>query len=134
MNRSGYELEYNGIQNLILWTIAILFMIFIALFIPDKHRVIEVLIFLIGIPLMGILVVSTAVNLRLLYNLDVWKSIIFTAIIIILIPSIITVKYYSHYNSYLTAIPENNSVAFRITADVKYTGGSGNVGNEYNLR
>lgn len=131
MNRSGSTLEYNGIQSLILWTIATLFILFITLFIPDKHRVVEVLIFLIGVPLMGILVVSTAINLRLLYNLDVWKSIIGTAIVVLLIPSIMTVIYYSHYNSYLTAIPENNRVAFRITADVKYTGGSGNVGNEW---
>ena len=63
MNRSVSTLEYNGIQSLILWTIATLFILFITLFIPDKHRVVEVLIFLIGVPLMGILVVSTAINL-----------------------------------------------------------------------
>ena len=109
MNSNKNNPEYSGFQNLILWVITPLFMLFITLFIPDKHRVIEVLVFLIGVPLMGVVVVATSTNLSFLYGFSAWKSIIRTVIVVLLVPAIMSVMYYAHYDSYLTSACPNLS-------------------------
>ena len=126
--------EYSGFQHFVLWLIAALFMLFITLFIPDKHRTAEVLVFLLGVPLMCVVIVSTATNLAFLYNFRAWKIIARTATVLLLIPAIMATIYYSHLNSYMTAIPSDNRIAFRISAEVKQTGGSGSIGNEWSYK
>ena len=133
MKNINQNLEYNRLQQLVLWAIVLLFLLFITLLVPD-NAVIKLLIFLVGIPLVGLVVILTSTNLSLLYNFSAWKSIICTAIIFIVVPTIMTAIYYSHNNRYLSSAPTSNQVSLRITADVKRTGGVGSVGNEWSYK
>ena len=133
MKSSNQDTGYNGFQQLILWSIIPLFLLFFTLFAPDNIAV-KILIFVIGIPLIGLAVVFTSSNLSLLYSFSAWKSIICSAILFLLIPAIMTATYYSHHNTYLTSAPSDNLISLRITADVKRTGGSGSLGDELSYK
>ena len=134
MNSNKNNPKYNGFQHLVLWAIIPLFLFFITLFVPDKNIPVKTWIFVIGIVPMGLVVELTSTNLSLLYNFSAWKSIICTAIVVLLIPSIMSVTYYAHHNTYLSSAPSNNQVSLRITADVKRTGGSGSIGGEWRYK
>ncbi len=126
--------RFSRFQNVVLCSITLIFVLFIGLFIPNKYRFMGVIVFLLGLPLIGITVVSTAKKLSVLHCLNVWISIISTAILFLLVPAIMTISYFSHLNDYRTSIPSDNCIQFRINANVKKTGGSGNVGNEWSYK
>lgn len=126
--------EYSKFQNFILWLTTPIFMLFITLFIPDNYNTIEVLVFLIGIPLVGIIVFSTAINFSFLYKVSAWKIIVRTTTVILLVPTTMTLVYYNHLNNYLTTIPSNNRGTFCISIDIEKTNEFGSIGNEWSYK
>ena len=133
MKNDNQNLKYTRLQQLILWIIVPLFLLFITLLISN-NTAIKVLIFLIGLPFVGLIVVLTSIALSSLYGFSAWKSIICTAVIFLLIPAIMATIFYSHNHNYLTSAPSNNRVSLRITAVVKRTDGAGSLGNELSYK
>ena len=131
MKYNNHPQKYSRFQYAVLCAIALGFVFFITRFIPDKYRFAKTMVFLLGVPLICIVVISTTKSFSVLRNINAWISIVFTAILVLLVPAMMTVSYYSHLNDYRTSIPSNNCIPFRINANVKKTGGSGTVGNDW---
>ncbi len=127
--------RFSRFQYVVLCVISLIFMFFIMLLIHDKNCFREVIVFLLGGPLIGIVVVSTSKNLSILHKkTNAWIDINFTAILFLLAPAIMIFTYYSHLNDYRTSIPSNNCIPFCINANVKRIEGSGSVGNDWNYK
>lgn len=134
MKSSDEKLQYNVYQHIVVWAIALLFMLFVTLLIPDKHRAIKPMLLLIGTPSVALVVYSSANARHIISSFGAWNCIIITGTVILLVPLIMTAVYYTHYTGYMNSIPSDNRVAFRITAEVKRTGSSGSIGNEWSYK
>ncbi|MBE5766817.1 MAG: hypothetical protein E7335_06615 [Clostridiales bacterium] len=122
---------YSRIQIAIFWVSAALFMIFITLFIPAKYWWFEIVLTLVGIPMVALISRIFAASQSFLYNISRWKSVVHTGVAILLVPSIMTTIYCVCYSDYIKSIPSDDYIVSRIDIKVERIGGSSSVGNEW---
>ena len=119
MDNSGNRKDLTSFQMAMIWLIAILFSLFVLLFVPDVRTIIEVLVVIIVSIVIVIVGIFFVDNLFLLYNIGQWKGILCTSMVFLLVPAIMSVAYFLHLHDYMTSIPEDNRVAFCIFASIQ---------------
>ncbi len=129
MKINKVETHYTMLQKLILVVISILLAAFITLLIPDKYLIAKILAFLVGIPVIAIMLFTISVNSSLLRRLSPWKCILRTTVVALLIPIIITAIFFTHRHNYLTSAPADGYVSLRITTKINYDYRYAHIGN-----
>lgn len=121
----------SSIWMILTCSVGIVFLILLWNMIP-LNALIKIALYCFLIAFVFLIIVTFHVNLaHFNKNLAGWKATLVTAVIFLLVPSVMNLVYKRNADQYLISYPFDNVVAVKIECDVEHIGGSGTVGNEW---